>query len=276
VSAVRLRRRGRPIGSWVRLVDVTRVLELEQEHRDLEARLRRAERLESLGVLAAGIAHEINNPAGSILLAAEHAQRALRENGTGASAEEALETIVAEAKRCGRIVRNVLKFAREEPSEKWPIDPNLLVRRAAERVAKRAEEEGVRFVVSFAFEPPAVRANATDLEQALVNLLENALDAGSAGMCLELSTHVSPRGVRFVVRDDGPGMSEEVRARAFEPFFSTKSDRGGTGLGLSLVHGIVREHGGVLEFGSEPGQGTCVAIELPPAREGVEAGLLPS
>jgi signal transduction histidine kinase len=69
--------------------------------------------------------------------------------------------------------------------------------------------------------------------------------------------------VRFVVRDDGPGMSEEVRARALEPFFSTRGERGGTGLGLSLVHGIVRDHGGVLELESDPGRGTCVAIELP-------------
>lgn len=262
VTSARLRKRGRSVGSWLRLVDVTRVLELEQQHRNLEARLRRAERLESLGVLAAGIAHEINNPTGSILLAAEHALRTLRDPVALSSTDEALQTIVAEAQRCGRIVRNVLKFAREEPSEKWPIDPNQVARRAAERVAKRAEEAGVRFTVTLGSGLSDVRANPTDLEQALVNVLENALDAGEAGSHLELSTLASPRGVRFVVRDDGPGMSEDVRARALEPFFSTRGDAGGTGLGLSLVHGIVREHGGVLELESEPARGTCITIEL--------------
>ncbi|MFQ5515707.1 MAG: PAS domain S-box protein [Myxococcota bacterium] len=233
--------------------DVTR-------RRRLEDQLRRAQHLASLGTLAAGIAHEINNPANAILTAAQFAL--MIEGGPEARGElrSSLESIVAEAERCGLIVRNVLDFARQESGERWPVDLNQVAASAVERVEARARERSVGIDAALNQDLPRPTLNPLDIEQVLVNLLHNAVDASPQGGRVQLRTALEGERIHLIIRDDGYGMTPQVQARIFEPFFTTRAAEGGVGLGLSLVHGILRSHGAAIEVESAPNQGTEVRI----------------
>jgi signal transduction histidine kinase len=250
------------------------VQELARSERELALktaaeRLRRAERLAAIGTLAAGIAHEINNPVNSILVTAEAARLAAAGEGGRAALERALRVIEAEAERCGRIVRNVLGLARDEHSDKEVADCNAIVRAAVEMAHKYARSRGARIDLDLDLDSLPVLASAVDLQQVLLNLIQNAVDAAENGeVTIAVATRRGGDGeVVLTVADDGPGMAPEVRDRVFDPFFSTRRSKGGTGLGLSLAHGIVAEHGGSIGVESEPGKGARFSIVLPPARE---------
>lgn len=245
---------------------VALVREVTQARRS-EAAQRRAQRLEALARLAGGIAHEINNPVGSMLVAAQHALT-LHEEGSAPAAASDLRRIVDEAKRCGRIVRSVLELGREQEIEVWPGDLNEVVRRTRDRIIDEvAAAPGSRIRVETEDDLPPAMLNPGEMERALVNLTRNALEAAEGAVEIVLETSRSPGGVRLCVVDDGPGMNPDVKERAFDPFFTTRGMHGGIGLGLSLVYGIVRAHGGTIEVESEVGAGTRMIIELPPAPE---------
>jgi PAS domain S-box-containing protein len=236
----------------------TRTAELESSSR----KLRHAERLASIGTFAAGIAHQINNPVGGILVAAQYAATARDDP---AAVDEALEDIVAEATRCGKIVRHLLRFAQEDTSFKVPGEFNRLVRSCATHLSRRIEEAGVEIELSLDPDLPTVSLNETAMEEVLSNLLQNSVEAGAQHIALR--TQAGQFSARLVVEDDGRGIGSENRHHVFDPFFTTRQGRGGTGLGLSIGHGIVADHGGTIEFESEPGHGTTVTIELPWAEE---------
>ncbi|HEX2252272.1 MAG TPA: CheR family methyltransferase [Thermoanaerobaculia bacterium] len=226
-------------------------------------RLRRAERLASLGTLAAGIAHEINNPANSILMTAE----AARMSGPPPELDQALTVIIEESERCGRIVNKVLDFARARPMEQAVEDLNEVVEQAA--VIARKYLKGGRAQIGLRLAPdlPPVRMNVTEMEQVLINLFQNAVDAARSDE-VEVTVATAPAEdgrVRLTVTDSGTGMGPDVARQVFDPFFSTRRERGGTGLGLSLVHSIVEEHGGTIDLESEEGRGATFVIELPAA-----------
>ena len=222
--------------------------------------LRRTERLASLGTLAAGIAHEINNPLGIILLATD---RAL----AGRDGDEELKGLLLRTKecvkRCADIVDGVLRFARQEPTEKRPLDLNDTVLQARDFTREIALKHRVSVTERLAVPLPPVLANRTEIEQLIVNLVHNGINACAAGGEVTLETAAQGDEIRLIVRDDGRGMTPEQTAHAFDPFYTTRMNDGGTGLGLSTVHGIVTEHGGSIDVVSQEGRGTTIAIALP-------------
>ncbi len=228
-----------------------------------EAQLRASERLASIGTLASGIAHEINNPVGAILAAAQLAQMLRSDGDAGHQVDAALVDIIAEAKRCGDIVRGVLQFAREERTHKWPCSLRDVVFRSVRLTAAFSEQHGARLVPEVPDESPWAHANPTQLEQAIVNLVRNAIESGASQVRVTLRTEETDRSATIEVQDDGAGISPSDRLRVLEPFYTTRRATGGTGLGLSVVHGIAEEHGGSLAITSSEGGGSIVALTLP-------------
>jgi signal transduction histidine kinase len=157
----------------------------------------------------------------------------------------------------------VLQFARQEFIETWLSDLNEVVRRARDLVRGDVEAHRARLALELADQLPQVPLNPTAMEQVLVNLLRNAIQSGGTDTTVTVRTELVSDQVRLSVEDDGPGMPEEVRTQIFDPFFTTRREHGGTGLGLSLAHGLVHEHGGTITVDSLPGRGTRLAVELP-------------
>jgi two-component system NtrC family sensor kinase len=225
--------------------------------------LRQSERLASIGTLAAGIAHEINNPTGAILLAAKNALSVAGEANALHTMRRFLHQIVEEAQRCGQIVKGVLQFARKEQTDKWPNDLTALVRRAVELTRQHADDHGVTIRQEQADDLPLVVMNPIEMEQVVINLLRNAIEAGDGTGHVTIRTERTDRAVRIIVHDDGSGITEDQKRHLFDPFYTTRQQQGGTGLGLSITHGIVTDHGGTIAVDSNPGCGTTVTVELP-------------
>ena len=229
-----------------------------------EERLRRSERLASLGTLAAGIAHEINNPVNTILMTTESALLALQNGRPTERLEDDLRVIIEEADRCGEIVRRVLEFVRDRKPERKPAELNDVVRSAIAMAQKTLGDHSFEVGVELADDLPAVSLNRAEIEQALIHLIRNAAESGGGEpVAIAVSTERTERGATVAVADDGQGIRHEVRDRIFDPFFTTRREKGGTGLGLSLAHSIVTDHGGTIDVESEPREGTTVRIELP-------------
>jgi two-component system NtrC family sensor kinase len=229
------------------------------ERKEAEGRVRRAERLASLGTLAAGIAHEINNPIGAILL---HAQNALLYEKSSEGKETNLQEIVDQAERCGRIVKGVLQAAKQESRDRWLGDINVNVLRAKYLVQQEALDRGSTIDLRLN-DLPEIQVNPTEIEQVVVNLLQNAIQSRDRGVHVVARTEATPRTVRLIVEDDGPGVPLEAREYIFDPFHTTRLQKGGSGLGLSIVHGIVDSHGGTIGVESPEGGGTRIVIDLP-------------
>jgi PAS domain S-box-containing protein len=233
------------------------------ERKHAEEALFRAERLASVGTLAAGIAHEINNPLGAIALSVD-AALLTREQPDGEEILEAsLKNIQAGAIRCGRIVKSVLQFARNEESQKWLSNLNDVARRARDMTRKRAAESGVSVALELDGELGALAINPTEMEQVFVNLIYNAVEASRPEDCVNVRIEHTSESARILVEDQGCGMTETQLKRVFDPFYTTRKATGGTGLGLSITHGIIQGHGGEINVKSRPGGGTTVAIILP-------------
>lgn len=223
-----------------------------------EAELRRQEeRLRSLETLAAGIAHEINNPVGTILLAAEMGL------ASDEHVQQSLANIVADAKRCGKIVRSVLRFARGESMDMEQADLNRVIREASQAVSEYLEQSAVSLAVDLSQGLPPVKMNSGAIEQVVENLLRNAADASTSGDTIELRSEIVDNAAQVTVRDRGTGIAPDVLPHIREPFYTTRRTMGGTGLGLSIAHGIVTEHGGIMSFDSAVGEGTTVTVKLP-------------
>jgi signal transduction histidine kinase len=229
------------------------------DRREQEETLRRTERLASVGTLAAGIAHEINNPVGGILLAAQFARLKIDSSD---DVLKALRDIEHDAKRCGQIVSSILRLARQDSSEKRPSCLNDVARAAIEVTGSYATRHGALLRFEPAEALPEALVNDTEMEQALVNLIRNAVEAGRDGVTIHVTTRVHKGNPQVVVRDDGPGLSSEQLERLFDPFYTTRRSSGGWGLGLSLTHAIVTDHRGTIEVESAPGQGAAFTIEL--------------
>jgi len=230
----------------------TKAMETSQEQ------LRRAERLASIGTLAAGIAHEINNPVGGILLLA---QIALTSGEMPKNLAETFEEIVAYATRCKAIVQNVRRFARSESTEKALSDLNAILLKANELSQEYAKKNRCTFDLMLRNDLPSINVNATAIEQVVVNLLRNAVEAKATRVVVHSQS--TNKGVLFAVEDDGNGIPPEKLKHLFDPFYTTQQARGGTGLGLSITHGIIADHGGTIEVASEPGGGTKFTVNLP-------------
>jgi PAS domain S-box-containing protein len=245
------------------------------ERRRTEEQLRRAQKLDSVGRLAAGVAHDFNNRLQVILCQNEILMRQLHPSD--ARLEHAQE-IMAAAQRCADLSRQLLAFSRRQVLDLRVVDLREVVRRM-ESLLRGTLREDVLLQVLVSEEPCLVKADVGQLEQILLNLAVNAQDAMSQGGTLKIevapsgmgeppgSFGVGPGSVALTVSDSGCGMDAFTREHAFEPFFTSKEAGKGTGLGLAMVHGIVRQHGGSIQVESEVGAGTTFRICLPDSSE---------
>jgi len=233
------------------------------ERKHAQERLRRAERLASIGTLAAGLAHEINNPLGAIVLYAKIAMLADQRPEIDETPESCLRHIQDQAFRCSRIVRSVLQFAKEEVSEKWPNDLGDVARRARDLTRSLAAEKKADLQLQISEELPEVTINPTEMTQVFVNLISNALQASRPEGRVVVRIEPAGDSVRAVIEDRGRGMSEEELCHAFDPFYTTRQREGASGLGLSTAYGVVEQHGGTIRIQSAAGKGTTTTIVLP-------------
>jgi two-component system cell cycle sensor histidine kinase/response regulator CckA len=237
------------------------------ERRELEARLQQADRMASVGTLAAGVAHEINNPLAYVMMTASvMADRARKGLFEPDAALDELESILEGAERIRTIVRDLSAFSRRADDVSTSVDLNPVIEGAATMV-RHTLRYRARLVLELAPQLPAVRGDPARLAQVFVNLLVNAAQAIPEGHpeehAIVVRSEATDRVVRVRVRDDGQGMAAHVAQRIFEPFFTTKAPGVGTGLGLSICHGIVRSHGGTISAASQPGRGSEFVVELP-------------
>lgn len=225
-----------------------------------QRQISRSEKLASIGRLAAGIAHEINNPLTGVLMFAH----LLQEKG-GRDEEDAkdLDVIVSETERVRGIVRSLLDFARQSPPSKELLDINGVVREVLKLIHKQAERGNVVVDEQLGDPLPPVLGDRNQLAQVLVNLSLNAIEAMPDGGRLSVSTGARNGRVVIVVRDTGCGIKAENLDRVFDPFFTTKPPGEGTGLGLSVSYGTVEQHGGELTVESREGEGTAMTVALP-------------
>jgi two-component system NtrC family sensor kinase len=234
------------------------------------------EKMASLGKLAAIVAHEINNPLAGVLVYTKLVRRRLPklqgEDGGGKSIgelDETLATIEAETARCGDIVRNLLLFSRRGETAMAPVDVNTVLRRAVRLVQHQADLAVVAVETDLGELPPTI-CDASEIQQAVLAPLMNALEAMPDGGTLAVRTRHLPEAgeITVEIRDTGVGIPEDIRPKVFEPFFSTKSEGKGTGLGLAVMYGIIQHHGGRIDLESEVGRGTLFRIHLPVAGPG--------
>jgi hypothetical protein len=226
----------------------------------LEEQVQQQERLASLGLLAAGVAHEVNTPLTGI---SSYAQLLLEETAVDHPHRDVLRKIEEQTRRASRIANSLLDLARPERTSFETLAPN----EAALEVVRLFEPQlrDRRIALEAVLDPglPAIRGHRGKLQQVLLNLLSNARDAVEGGGRIVVRTSVTDGNVALEVVDDGVGIAEEDLPRIFEPFFSTKGRGKGTGLGLSISYGIVREHEGTMQVESVPGSFTRFRVELP-------------
>jgi signal transduction histidine kinase/CheY-like chemotaxis protein len=231
--------------------------------RVFQSKLLQTEKLAALGQMVTGVAHELSNPLTSIL---GYAQRLLLRGGASADFVE-VRQIFQEAERAAGILRQLLHTAREAPPERRPVAVNQVVQRALELQSYGLAAE--KITVQFDLDPvlPLVLADAGQLQQVLMNLVGNARQAieesSKPGTILLRTRRTGEHFVQLEVIDDGPGIPPSIQARIFDPFFTTKPPGVGTGVGLAVVLGVVREHGGRVQISTPPGGGAAFSIELP-------------
>jgi two-component system, NtrC family, sensor kinase len=267
LSATMLMEQGRPEGLVCFIRDLRQIRRLEQQMSD-QARILHQDKMMSLGRLAASVAHEINNPLSGVL---NYVRLMLRitSGGTGKDQQEKfqryLNTIEKEVDRCARIVSSLLTFARTSPAIFGPVNIAELLERSIVLSRHRLELSNITLTTDITPDLPPVKGDANQLQQCLINLVFNAIDAMPEGGKLELraARENSGRIVRLSVQDSGSGIAEEHRPHIFEPFFTTKQEGKGTGLGLSTSYGIIERHRGTIEVQSTPGQGATFTIRLP-------------
>jgi two-component system NtrC family sensor kinase len=230
---------------------------------EANAQIYQSSKLASIGRLAAGVAHEINNPLTGVLTYSSF----LLKRADDPEVKEDLEIIVRETKRCREIVRGLLDFSRQAPARKLAVDCNDVIRKSIAIVDNQLNVKGISVTTTLQDQLPPITADPNQLTQVLINLLVNAADAmDEGGEDVFLSTCVietdDVRSVEIKIADTGSGIPEAHLEQIYEPFFTTKDNKG-TGLGLAVVWGIIKEHGGEIRVHSKEGLGTTFTIHLP-------------
>lgn len=267
-----------------------RTLEQKVEERTRKLRLAqleaaRGERLASVGLLAAGIAHELNNPLTGVLTFSSLVRKNVRD---GTQEAEDLDLVIKETKRCAAIIRRLLDFAREKAPEMKYADLNRILEETARLVERPAHLRDIEITLELDRELPPVWVGEDQIKQVVMNMLVNAQQAIEKKGSITVRSRRCPEPkspepgaspvpmVEFAIIDSGCGIPEQDLARIFDPFFTTKDVGKGTGLGLSVSHGIVKAHGGTVEVESKAGEGTAFHVFLPldprPAETGTHDG----
>lgn len=256
-----------------KLEEWTKCLEEEVEKKTIEIKkaqeqLMNAEKLASLGRMAAGFAHELNSPLTGIITFAHLMMKRLPEHDR--ENREDLQVIIDQAERCSRIIKGLLGFSRKAGYEKTLTDINNLIERTVAMVQNQARFHNIEFKLNLDRNLPNIMVDAHQMEQVFLNLLINAADAmNERGTITIASRLIKGEGEPFKKQieleftDTGPGIPEEYLSKIFEPFFTTKPPGKGTGLGLSVSYGIIKRHGGTIFVKSSPGKGASFFIRLP-------------
>jgi two-component system NtrC family sensor kinase len=244
---------------WGRTLE-RRVEERTRELRDTQDQLVVSEKLASLGKMAAGVAHEINNPLTAILL---NSHLLLERPGLDPDEAEALRLIADETARCAGIVGGLLDFARQTPSQTAPTDINDIIDRTLQLLEMQASVRNIRIERALDRTLPAIAIDKNKIQQVFSNLAINACEAMPSGGALAVASLMSRDGthIEITFTDTGVGISRENIPRLFDPFFTTKSF--GTGLGLAVSYGIIRQRGGTILVRSQLGKGTVFTVRIP-------------
>ena len=221
-----------------------------------------ADKLSSIGLLAAGVAHEVNTP---LAVISTYAQMLAKQVSEDDQKSKLLEKIAKQTFRASEIVNSLLNFSRTSPTEYTDLDLNRVIRETSSLVDHQFQKTGVDARLILAEDLPVMRGNAGKLQQVFLNLFINARDAMPAGGTLTVRTWAENGFAHAEVADTGQGIPTENLARIYDPFFSTKGPKKGTGLGLSITYGIVQEHNGIIEVDSALGRGTRFRLEFPGA-----------
>jgi two-component system NtrC family sensor kinase len=232
----------------------------EEQKLQLQEQLWHSDRLATVGELAAGVAHELNEPLGSIL---GFAQLTMKRGDLPSEAVEDIDKIVSAALHAREVIRKLLVFSRQKSPSKTNVNLNQVIEDGLYFLSARCSAAGINVLRNLDRDLPMITADPVQLHQALINLVINAIHAMPKGGTLKIETRGGKRNVMMIVEDNGVGMSEKVISKAFLPFFTTKDVDQGTGLGLSVVHGIVTSHGGTITVDSEEGKGATFEIVLP-------------
>lgn len=241
------------IGRLIIFDDITDRAELEQQ-------LIQAEKLSSIGLLAAGVAHEVNTP---LAVISTYAQMLARQISGDEQKARMLEKIAKQTFRASEIVNSLLNFSRTSHTEFGDVNLNRTIEETVNLIEPQLRKAGIKIDLSLAPQLPLIKGNAGRLQQVFLNLFLNARDAMEEGGTLRVRTSASEGSVQVDVADTGKGIPPEILSRIYDPFFTTKPAKRGTGLGLSVTYGIVREHGGTIEVESLPGAGTCFHLDFP-------------
>jgi signal transduction histidine kinase len=234
-----------------------------QQLKESQEQLVQAEKLESLGKLAAAVAHEVNNPISGVLI---YIQLLMKNLNAGKLSEEKalnyLKTMELELTRCSQLIRDLLDFSRQAQSSFEQVNLNDVIERALNLVTHSALLEHINIVKELSPALPEVTADANQLQQVFVNLLLNAIQAMPQGGTITLRTCSNDGEIRIDFKDTGVGIPKENISKLFTPFFTTKTEVKGVGLGLAVSYGIIQKHGGKIEVDSEEGKGTIFTIYL--------------
>jgi signal transduction histidine kinase len=241
--------------------DLEEEKKLKQELEKAQTQLLQAEKMASLGKMAAGVAHQLNNPLGGITL---FTQLVLEDYDLPEKAKEDLQRILKDAQRCRDTVRELLEFARQTRKMMQPHDLNKAITRTLFLLENQTLFHNISIEKKLAPSLPPVYADIQQLNHLLMNIILNAAEAmeGQGNLSIQTELCNDQKRLLLAISDSGPGIPEDVRQHIFEPFFTTKEPGKGTGLGLSMVYGIVQNHGGKIHTLTQPGKGTTFIIEL--------------
>ncbi|MDF1552701.1 MAG: ATP-binding protein [Deferrisomatales bacterium] len=253
---------GGEAGTVAYVHDMRETLEIERRLEEVQMQLIHADKMASLGKLAAGVAHEINNPLGGILL---FGSLLLEDMDFSDPRREDMDRIVQEARRCREIVNSLLDFSHQKKRYQEPVDLNAAVEQCLSLLGNKAVFYNISVALELAESLPVIIGNPSQIKQVFTNIVTNAVDAMEGeGTLTVRSRHAGDTGeVVVAFCDTGPGMPANVRNRIFDPFFTTKEPGKGTGLGLSLSYNIIRGHRGDIRVHCPPGGGTVFEVALP-------------
>jgi PAS domain S-box-containing protein len=245
--------------------DLREKLEMERKLQKTQVQLHQAEKMSSLGKLAAGVAHQLNNPLGGIAL---FAQLLLDEYQLEEEATKDIGRIIEDAERCRTIVKELLEFARQTKQEIQPHDLNHALSRTLFFLENQPLFRNLKITKDLCPDLPLVPCDLQQLNHVFMNILLNAAEAmeGKGSLTVRTSSGADENVVRVEISDTGPGIPPEIQPNIFEPYFTTKEVGKGTGLGLSIAYGIIENHHGNISVRSRPGEGATFLITLPATR----------